>query len=381
MRKTGLTSMTWLVYLCVLWACSNATHTVVLVTEGRGSLSHMVLGNNTLFIGATNYIYGLDLDLEMQTVVTTGPHNDSQKCGIRLSSCSFFWSLLPTDNHNRILLLYSDKLVVCGSVFQGKCEIRNAKNISEILLTGDRAVASNELDVNTIAFVTKVLNSNTGNMEAMLYVATEFTRFSSTRNSIEFNHRESHPLVSIRLLEDLSVRGSIEFKTDNKYMKPGLILYVTGFVSRRYNYMLFNEKDTLDRTSSKLVHMCRKDDSLKTFLEMPITCKSNEKTFNVLKSAQVFRPGHNLFKSLQKQFPDLTSDDEVLVGLFSRIKNNSSALCIFSMPEVRKTLLTNMKKCLNGSTAFSAREKYKDGLGCTKVNVVRNIMKHMYIIT
>ncbi|XP_055999844.1 plexin-B-like isoform X4 [Ostrea edulis] len=362
--------MRWWVCLCALWGWSSATVIVPLVTDGRGSLSHMVQDNQTLFIGATNYIYQLGPDLERQAVVTTGPQNDSQKCGVRLSGCSFLSSLLSTDNHNKILLLQSDKLVVCGSVFQGKCEIRNAMNISEVLFTGDKAVASNEVNVNTIAFVTQVMNSNTRNMEAMIYVATEFTRFDSSKSNFEFNLRRSHPLVSTKLLEDFSVRGSVEFKTDNKYMKPGLILYVTGFASGNYSYILFNEKNAVDQPHrSKIVHMCRKDDSLKTFLEMPLTCKNNNKTFNILKTGKVFQPGQGLLKSLQEQFPGLTSGDDVLMGLFSHSEDNSSALCIFSMPEVRKTMLSNVKKCLNGSTEFSANEKYKDGLGCTKINV------------
>jgi hypothetical protein len=361
--------MWWWICLCVLWGWSRAIVIVPLATEGKGSLTHMVQDNQTLFIGATNYIYQLGPDLEVQAVVVTGPKNDSQKCGVRLESCSFLSSLLPTDNHNKILLLHSDKLVVCGSVFQGKCEIRNAMNISEVLLTGTTPVASNEEDVNNVAFITKVRNSDTGNMEDMIYVATEFTRFGMS--TIELNFRRTHPLVSTRLLKDFSDRGSVKFKTDNEYMKPGLISYVTGFASGNYSYILFNEKKTAGAVhSSKIVHMCRKDDKLKTFLEMPLTCKNNSKTFNSLKTAEVFRPGQALLKSLQGQFPDLTADDDVLVGLFSHSEDNSSALCLFTMPEVKKTMLSNIKQCVNGSTEFAAVEKYKNGLGCTKVPLV-----------
>jgi hypothetical protein len=378
--KTALSIITLLLYLWVLWTFSNATQIVVqLVTEGRESLSHMVIDNETLFIGATNYIYQLGPDLEMQAVVTTGPKNDSQKCGIRLESCSFPSSLLPTDNHNKILLVHSDKLVVCGSVFQGRCEIRNAMNISEVLLTGTIAVASNEVDVNTIAFITQVRNSDTGNMTDMIYVATEFTRFGMS--TTEFNMRRYHPLVSTRLLKDFSVRGSVDFKTENKFMKAGLISYVTGFYSGKYSYILFNEKNRYGATyRSKVVHMCRKDDALKTFIEVPITCKANTKTFNILKDAKVFIPGRDLLTSLQAQFPDLTADDDVLVGLFSHSEDNSSALCIFTMPEVKKTALTNAKKCVNGSTDFAAAEKYKNGLSCSKVQLVRDILiKSLYM--
>jgi hypothetical protein len=252
-------------------------------------------------------------------------------------------------------------------------------NISEVLLTGTIAVASNEVDVNTIAFITQVRNSNTGNMEDVIYVATEFTKFGMI--TIEFNLRRSHPLVSTRLLKDFSVRGRVEFKTDNEYMKPGFISYVTGFSSGNYSYILFNErKISYAAYRSKITHMCRKDDALRTFLEIPITCKINAKTFNVLKAAQVFIPGRNLLTSLQVRFSDLKADDDVLVGLFSHSEDNSSALCIFTMPEVKNTALANMKACVDGITEFAAVEKYKNGLGCTKVNVVRDTSVLMNII-
>ncbi|XP_061187688.1 plexin-B-like isoform X2 [Saccostrea echinata] len=362
--------MKWWLYLCVLWGWSGTAMDIVpLVTDGRGSLRHMVLDNQTLFIGATNHIYQLNLDLDMETKVITGPRNDSQKCGIDLKACSAFSELSPMDNHNKVLLLHSNKLVICGSLFQGKCEIRNTKNISEIDVTGNTAMASNEINVNTIAFITQVLNSATNEMEAMIYVATEFTKFDKSKNTLEFNLRRPVPPVSTRLL-DFSLRGKITYETENKYMKPGLISYVTGFASGNYSYILFNEKNPDDTThNSKIVHMCREDDLLKTFLEIPLTCKTNNKTFNILKTAKLFKPRQKLLISLKEKFPDLTSDDDVLVGLFSNSVDNSSAICLFSMPEVKKTVLSNIKTCLSGNADYAANLKYKYGLKCTKVNL------------
>ncbi|XP_061186842.1 plexin-B-like [Saccostrea echinata] len=359
----------WL-FFCVMWSGFTSIDIVPLfTTDGRGSLSHMVLSNQSLFVGATNAIYQFDLDLYLEIVIITGPHNDSQKCGMNLETCSALSELSPMDNHNKILLLHSDTLVICGSLFQGKCYIMDIKNISEVSFPGNTPVASNEIDVNTIAFIAQVMNSATKRMETMIYVATELSRFDKSKNSLEFYLRRSHPLVSTRLL-DFSLRGKITYETENKYMKPGLILYVTGFASGNYSYILFNEKNPDDtRYNTKIVHMCRKDDLLKTFLEIPVTCTTNNKTFNILKTAKIFRPRQILLKSLQEQFPDLTSDDDVIIGLFSHSVDNSSALCLFSMPEVKKTVLINIKTCLNGNTDYAANLKYKNGLKCTKVDL------------
>ncbi|XP_062606916.1 plexin-B-like [Saccostrea cucullata] len=364
-------------FFCVILTSSTSFKIIQLFTaDGSGSLSHMVLSNDSLFIGATNTLYQFDLNLDLEIKIITGPYNDSRKCGINLEMCSALSELLLMDNYNKILLLHSDMLVICGSLFQGKCEIRNVKNISEVIYIGNTAVASNEVDVNTIAFIAQDRNS-----EPMLYVATEFTRFDKTKNSLEFNHRRSHPLVSTRLL-DFSLRGKISYETENKYMKPGLISYVNGFASGNYSYIVCNERNPDDTNHySKIVHMCSRDGLLKTFLEIPLTCKSNSKTFNILKTAKIFRPAIILLKSLQEQFPDMTSEDDVIIGLFSHNVDNSSAICLFSMPEVTKIVLTNIKTCLNGSTEYAARLKYKNGLTCTKIQQLRSIKDFLSLFT
>ncbi|XP_078341905.1 plexin-B-like isoform X5 [Crassostrea virginica] len=360
--------MNWWSYLCMIWGWSRALTIIPLVKDNR-KLNHMLIDHETVFVGATNYIYQLSPDLELLMEVTTGPQNDSQKCGINLDRCSFKSDLSPTDNHNKILLLYSEKLVVCGSVFQGKCEIRNSRNISEVLATGNTAVASNEVDVNTISFIAQVLNSETSKMEMMMYVATEFTRFNENKEpALEYSLRRYHPFVSTRLLDQqyFEEKGSLKGETD--IQKAGSILYVTGFTSGNYSYILFNDKTSEMKYNSKIAHMCKLDDRLKTFEEVPLKCKTNNKTYNFLKMATVFKPGQILLKSLQDRFPNLTSADDVIVGLFSDMEDNSSAICLFTMQEVQRTVLTNVRKCLNGETDYAANAKYVDGLQCEKVN-------------
>lgn len=361
-------TMKWWLGLCFLCGWSGALVIIPLITDDR-KLNHMVLNNETLFIGATNYIYQLSPDLEMEMKIITGPQNDSQKCGVDLENCSFKPDLSPTDNHNKILLVFSDRLVVCGSVFQGKCEIRDSHNISDVLVQGNTAVASNEVDVNTISFISQVYNSATLKMEPMMYVATEFTKFDVSKNSIEYNNRRKVPYVSIRLLDQNFFTAQGTIKGQNEYLKPSLILYVTGFTSGNYSYILFNEKKLLDATyASKIVHMCRMDDQLKTFQEVPLICKTSNKTYNFLRTAKVFKPGQNLLRSLQVQFPDLTSDDDVMIGLFSQDPDStSSAICMFVMKEVKKTVLINARKCLNGIKNNAANKKYENGLSCTEV--------------
>ncbi|XP_062599244.1 plexin-B-like isoform X2 [Saccostrea cucullata] len=359
----------WLLF-CVMWSGYTSIYIKQLLTENEtGSLSHVVVTNQSLIIGATNVIYQMDLDLNLKIKIITGPQNDSQKCGINLDSCAVLNELSPMDNHNRILLLHSNQIVICGSIFQGKCEIRNVKNISEVIFIGNYPVVSNEIDAKTIAFITRVMNSATRGTEPMIYVATEYTRFDKSRNSLEFNLRRYHPLVSTRLF-DFQLRGKIVYETENKYEKPGLISYVHGFASGNYSYIVLNERNPDDTSHySKIVHMCRRDDLLKTFLEIPLTCKSNIKTFNFLKDAKIFKPGMILLKSLQEVFSDLTSEDDVIIGLFSQSVDNSSAICLFIMPEVTRKVLTNIKTCLNGSTEYAANLKYKNGLQCTKLDV------------
>ncbi|ELU10464.1 hypothetical protein CAPTEDRAFT_80078, partial [Capitella teleta] len=85
-----------------------------------------------LYVGAKNRIYMLNTQLNGVQEVETGPKYDNVECLVHLSEDCTAGKIL-TDNYNKILVVdsVSGKLVTCGSVYQGTCELRNLNDISE----------------------------------------------------------------------------------------------------------------------------------------------------------------------------------------------------------------------------------------------------------
>lgn len=77
------------------------------------------------------------------TTAITGPKNDSKDCSY--NECTSNLTKKLTDNVNKVLLIdYStSRLVFCGSVFQGICNVRNLQNISHIEQDTYEAVVAN----------------------------------------------------------------------------------------------------------------------------------------------------------------------------------------------------------------------------------------------
>ena len=121
-------------------------------------LNHMTVDdtNGVVFIGAVNRLYQLSMDLEKIAEVETGPRLDSPKCSVT-GDCPA--DVLPelTDNVNKLLLIDRSRrqLLVCGSLFQGRCEVRSAKNVSDphVLRVVKEGVVANNRTASTVGFI------------------------------------------------------------------------------------------------------------------------------------------------------------------------------------------------------------------------------------
>ena len=89
-------------------------------------LNHLLVYNDTLYIGAENNIFKVRYDrfgdaLIKLEEVSTGPHLDNYECQLPPSTCQKAKTSIT--NVNKILLLYRDRnqefIITCGSVYQG----------------------------------------------------------------------------------------------------------------------------------------------------------------------------------------------------------------------------------------------------------------------
>ncbi|KAG7472234.1 hypothetical protein MATL_G00106780 [Megalops atlanticus] len=88
-----------------------------------------------VYLATVNTIYQLNGTLHLEVEKTTGPVKDNSLCHApQLPQATCEHPKAYTDNFNKLLQLDRAQgvLVVCGSVYQGFCELRNMENVSEI---------------------------------------------------------------------------------------------------------------------------------------------------------------------------------------------------------------------------------------------------------
>uniref|UniRef100_A0A5F9C1F8 Plexin D1 n=1 Tax=Oryctolagus cuniculus TaxID=9986 RepID=A0A5F9C1F8_RABIT len=175
----------------------------------------------TVYLAAVNRLYqlsGANLSLEAEAAV--GPVADSPLCHApQLPQASCEHPRRLTDNYNKILQLDPGQglVVVCGSIYQGFCQLRRRGNISAVAVAFPPAappaepvavfpsmlnVAANHANASTVALV---LPPAAGAGGSRLLVGATYTGYGSAffpRNrSLEDHRFENTPEISIRSLD------------------------------------------------------------------------------------------------------------------------------------------------------------------------------------
>uniref|UniRef100_A0ABM5FJL6 Plexin-D1 n=1 Tax=Pogona vitticeps TaxID=103695 RepID=A0ABM5FJL6_9SAUR len=185
-----------------------------------------------IYLAAVNRLYqlsGPNLTLEVEEQV--GPKEDNPLCHApQLPQATCEHAKKPTDNYNKLLQPDPEQgiLVVCGSVYQGFCQLRSMDNISVVAVAfppgsgagagagaegGDQVtvfpsmlnVAANHANASTVGLVLRQ-----GGQDTRLLVAATYTGLGSPffpRNASLEDHRfENTPEIAIRAL---NTRGDL----------------------------------------------------------------------------------------------------------------------------------------------------------------------------
>ncbi|GFO06429.1 H(+)/cl(-) exchange transporter 3-like [Plakobranchus ocellatus] len=360
-------------------------------------LSRLVMDEQTgvVFVGGENRLYQLTDGLKLLVEVKTGPMDDSDKCFPPPEAC--FVNRTATNNYNKILVVDKDRrnLIACGSVYQGKCEARSLMNISDVL-PGKQdddminfAVVANDETSSSEAFIARGLPQ----LGTVMYVASTYSG-KSPESQV---YREQVPAIATRSLNrrnrfSLTEGGGSfsESRVSAIFIKSEVapqypIQYVTGFSSGNFSYFLTVQRDTVSRLQhgkllTKIVQICHDDAFYYSYSDIPLRCASEtpgagiDEDYNVLQAARVIYPGEQLAENL---FADNNPGD-VLVGVFTRDNSQTgsgrqgtfgagnkhrrsgpssrgvdSAVCVFTMAEIRRKFLENIKLCHQGNSSVS----------------------------
>ncbi|XP_063797087.1 plexin-B1 [Pseudophryne corroboree] len=324
--------------LCFLGTSVSGARAYITFSQNNTVFNHLTLDTNTgtLYLGATNYLYQLTEDLELEREpVQTGPVLDSKDCLPPVTAeCAHVQS---TNNHNKLLLVVpsQDELIVCGSVFQGICEKRRLGSVNDILFRPERPVDSQYVAANDPNITTVGLIGLSKDGTPLLFVGRGYTSKGvggippiTTRNLNVGG--EPHSVFSYEETAKLAVVGRLSEYNHH---------FIKIFTHRSSVYFLFYRRDLKSPSreyKTYISRICPDDSHYYSYVELPLSCQSKDHTrsYNLLQAAYVAQPGDTMAAGV------LNTNGDVLFGVFSQWHaasgkvSEESGLCLYSMERI-----------------------------------------------
>uniref|UniRef100_A0A8W8IHH9 Sema domain-containing protein n=1 Tax=Magallana gigas TaxID=29159 RepID=A0A8W8IHH9_MAGGI len=318
-------------------------------------------GSYTIILGGTNYLYRLLMkNLEKEVETNIGPRLDNPLCyNLENDQCK----KKPYNSYIKVLLisnnkrLQQDEIIICTSLFQGSCGKRNVTTL-ELLpgysdTSGHREpVVANNKSATTVAFLAPGPSKDGTTPSTVMYVGASWT------NTGLRGIRGLVPAFSSRKIENFSFTF-VDVATKSYTMMDDIsrdsfpIQYIYGFTSGNFSYMGTIQKPRVNAKNyvSKMIRVCLFDKHFYSYAEAKLICEFNGKTYNLLQTAKVSKPGRHLAVAL-----GISEDDDVLFGMFGHghpndpiNSNKESAMCIYPIRKVNKVFTLNIKTCFKGN--------------------------------
>ncbi|CAH2296138.1 plexin-A3 isoform X2, partial [Pelobates cultripes] len=333
------------------------------------SLTHLAVHRDTgdVYVGAVNRVYRLSDNLTELRSHLTGPIEDNTRCYPPPSVRACAHKLSLSDNVNRLLLIdyTGQRVVACGSVWQGICQFLRLDDLFKLGEPHHRKehYLSGAREPDSMAGVIVEQDHE----QSKLFIGTSidgkseyFPTLSSRKLVRDVENSEMFRLV----YQDEFVSSQIKVPSDTLSLHPSFdIYYVYGFVSGGFVYFLTLQLDTqqtlLDATgekffTSKIVRMCSGDPEFYSYVEFPIGCMKDGVEYRLIQSAYLSRPGRKLALELE-----IAEDEEVLYTVFSQGQKNrsnpprESVLCLFTLSQINKRIKERIQSCYRGEGRLS----------------------------
>nr|XP_033782092.1 plexin-B1 [Geotrypetes seraphini]XP_033782094.1 plexin-B1 [Geotrypetes seraphini]XP_033782095.1 plexin-B1 [Geotrypetes seraphini]XP_033782096.1 plexin-B1 [Geotrypetes seraphini] len=337
--------------ICFLGTLISGAPPYIAFSQNNTRFNHLTLDPKmgTLYLGATNFLFQLTPDLRVEDKVQTGPVLDSKDCLPPVSAldCPQAYN---TDNHNKLLLVSQmrEELIVCGSVHQGICEKRSLQSIKKVLFRPERPVDTQYVAANDPNITTVGLVGHSKDGAPLLFVGRGYTSKGAggispitTRNldvqGGDLQGAGSHSIFSYEDTAKLAVVGRLSEYNHH---------FIKSFTHRSSVYFLFyrrNLKAHSREYKTYISRICPDDSHYYSYVELPLSCRSQETNFNLVQAAYVGHPGAKVAQGF------LNTWGEVLFAVFSTWQSVSgkqeSALCVFSMEEVDRLINRTRDLC------------------------------------
>ncbi|XP_033114995.1 plexin-A4-like [Anneissia japonica] len=320
---------------------SSATlaHTYNKYRDHAGSFSTVLLDvdSNNVLIGGVNKVYKLNSDLELLVQGSIGPKLDHPDCTFPPpADCAQERTI--RNNSNKLLQIYDDKIISCGTVYQGSCEFLYRSNLT---LIAQEIVPV----INTESKSASIVSLDA---EPKLFIGT------SPVSEPDLPAYAIRSPLNFEVYKKQSVTKAQKKATDDAIKGGFLIDFIHAFVSNEINYfvIVYDEKygETMHKYQTYITHHCQSDLSYLSYIELPLVCLHNGQSYTLAQSAY-----------LAKRVPSQSnSSGLVLVVTFgmsenaaSLIPERKSAVCMYSLTDtIEYSFLEAYKACARGNTMF-----------------------------
>ena len=341
--------------LCTLTTASYVSKTFIDSTN-NGNFNHFVVDKNTgkVYIGAVNRIYQLTEDLISEKSVTTGPANDNPNCPptgecscLSEDDCTRFIRK-PVDSINKALVIdyrYS-RLITCSNLFQGHCERRLLDDVTQKDPPVFVPIVPNDKASPAVLF----LAPGPPALDNVMYVGATRSVAGLAIYRDEVHSVSSRNINTFELAQE-SFEGSTKKVIESQHRETFRINYVAGFSSDGFSYFVTVQREsvTSQKYVSRLVRVCQNDPKYFSYSEVPLECNHSGTSYNLVQAVSVRSPGAELARSL-----NIPTTEDVFFAAFSVSHVNSnrptsnSALCVYSMREIRSKFTLNIHECFQG---------------------------------
>ncbi|XP_078732617.1 plexin-A1 isoform X1 [Lampetra fluviatilis] len=331
---------------------------------GDWSLNHLVVHNTTgdVYVGAVNRIFKLSSNLSLLRTHETGPSRDNKKCypPPTIQNCNH--DLAPTSNVNKMLLIdYAEnRLVACGSLFQGICQLLRLDDLFKLGEPNHRKEHYFS-SVNESGTMFGVIIAGKGGRHERLYVGTPIdgkSEYFPTMSSRKLTPNAEDAEMFSYVYQDEFLSSQLKIPSDTLSTTPSFdIFYVYGFTVGKFVYFLTLQPDIgvhADSSSdqfytSKVVRLCVDDSIFYSYVELPIGCVKDGIEYRLVQGAYLAKPGRVLAQSL-----GVTPDDHVLFAVFAKGQKSwrrppkESALCVFTLRAINDVVKERVQSCYRG---------------------------------
>ncbi|XP_034733685.1 plexin-D1 isoform X1 [Etheostoma cragini] len=332
-----------------------------------------------VYLATVNTVYQLNGTLSIEVEKRTGPVEDNLLCHapqLPQAPCEHPKSL--TNNHNKLLKLDREQgvVVVCGSVYQGFCELRKMENISEIAVEfphkGEKTVfpsmlniAANHPNASTVGLIFKSHGGNTRLLVGATYTGAG-TQFFPKNHSKEDLRFENTPEIAIRSLNikdlsrlftyDINPSEDNVFKIKQDVKTKNKLDFVHAFMQKTYSYIAFNNDAKMglkeSQPNSILARICLDTENprkpsgpesrklTESYIQMPLQCGFNGNIYNRLLSVY----------PAEIHTDEGKSTEPYLFGVFSK-GDRKSALCAFKFGDIEEEIRQGRRNCSNSPSS------------------------------